>query len=217
MIKPDVGKLPKAQVDRLPLVMYIPPPPAAASSEPAPESSAAPETEPKEADIAETAPSHQYPPTPAPQKEQTQGAVVQPPKRNRFRFFKRKPKSIDEEGEVDAAAANADPEKGDSWEDQYEKGEYPFVVLEGNRAACAICLMDFEPPKRRDEAAGGEASVPTSPPAAAPSRSASGNDPEQLRLEDSGEGAQPLRLLACGHVFHVSVPNTSVIRLLTWK
>ncbi|KAH6913817.1 hypothetical protein BKA70DRAFT_1094838 [Coprinopsis sp. MPI-PUGE-AT-0042] len=188
MIKPDVGKLSKSNVDRLPLVMYIPPPPTS-SSDTTPESAAA-------------APPHQYPP--APQKEQTQAsAVAEPAKRSRrFRFFKRKPKSIDEEGEGNAGAANVDPEKGDSWEDQYEKGEHPFVVLEGNRAACAICLMDFEPPKRKDEAAGGEASVPTSPPAAAPSRSTSGLDPEQLRLEDSGEGAQPLRLLACGHVFH---------------
>jgi len=24
----------------------------------------------------------------------------------------------------------------------------------------------------------------------------------ELKLEDAGEGAQPLRLLACGHVFH---------------
>jgi hypothetical protein len=212
MIKPDVGKLSKAHVDRLPLVMYIPPPPTA-SSDPAPESSATPEAETKEADVAESAPVHQYPPAPAPQK--AQGAVVQAPKRNRFRFFKRKPKSIDEQGEGDAAIADADPEKGESWEDQYEKGEYPFVVLEGNRAACAICLMDFEPPKRKDEAAGGEASVPTSPPAAAPSRSESGLDPDQLRLEDSGEGAQPLRLLACGHVFHVSAPRTQTFRLLT--
>ena len=29
-------------------------------------------------------------------------------------------------------------------------------------------------------------------------------DAERLRLEDAGEGSQPLRLLGCGHVFHVS-------------
>jgi hypothetical protein len=27
---------------------------------------------------------------------------------------------------------------------------------------------------------------------------------DPLKLENAGEGAQPLRLLACGHVFHVS-------------
>ena len=29
------------------------------------------------------------------------------------------------------------------------------------------------------------------------------NSSDPLKLEDAGEGAQPLRLLACGHVFHV--------------
>ena len=31
---------------------------------------------------------------------------------------------------------------------------------------------------------------------------------ERLRLEDAGEGAQPLRLLPCGHVFHVSYSDS---------
>lgn len=229
-IKPDVGKLPKSTVDRLPLVMYIPPPPEAAST---PESSSTPaaaetsssvalEAEPKEADIAEEiTPSHQYPPTPAPQAHQQQQAqtptqtAAQPTKRSRrFRFFRRKRKVSDEEDEDkkgDTTADPADPEKGvggSTYEDQYEKGEHPFVILEGNRAACAICLMDFEPPKRKDEAAGGEVggAAPTDASAVAqsPEAAASGGstDPEQLRLEDSGEGAQPLRLLGCGHVFH---------------
>jgi hypothetical protein len=45
-----------------------------------------------------------------------------------------------------------------------------------------------------------QASMPLSP---------SGNTP--LRLQDAGEGAQPLRLLNCGHVFHVSRPYLRVI------
>ena len=28
---------------------------------------------------------------------------------------------------------------------------------------------------------------------------------DALKLNDAGEGAQPLRLLSCGHVFHVSI------------
>jgi len=39
-------------------------------------------------------------------------------------------------------------EQPQSWEEHWEQGDYPFVRLEGNRAACAICLMDFEEPKR---------------------------------------------------------------------
>lgn len=30
-------------------------------------------------------------------------------------------------------------------------------------------------------------------------------DDDNLRLQDAGEGVQPLRLLSCGHVFHVSL------------
>jgi hypothetical protein len=35
-----------------------------------------------------------------------------------------------------------------------------------------------------------------------------------LRLQDAGQGAQPLRLLKCGHVFHVS-PSLLVYPMLT--
>ena len=28
------------------------------------------------------------------------------------------------------------------------KGEYPFVQLENHRASCAICLLDFQEPRR---------------------------------------------------------------------
>lgn len=96
-------------------------------------------------------------------------------------------------------------------------------MLEGNRAACAICLMDFEEPNR----IGGETSSSPDLPAEAttsqdlnekshPSDTAiiaegplqaiveEGRD-DGLKLENAGEGAQPLRLLACGHVFHVSL------------
>jgi hypothetical protein len=34
---------------------------------------------------------------------------------------------------------------------------------------------------------------------------------DNLKLENAGEGAQPLRLLACGHVFHVSL--TSLLQI----
>lgn len=130
----------------------------------------------------------------------------------------------------DTAKSGTGKEKGDpnrplTWEDNWEKGEYPFVQLDSHRASCAICLLDFEEPKRA--AVGGRGSdlakatgqtqsenqttdgpgahhegegdvteqmvTPTSP-----------NSDLVLRLQDAGEGAQPLRLLKCGHVFHVS-------------
>jgi len=103
-------------------------------------------------------------------------------------------------------------------EDNWERSDYPFVALEGNRAACAICLLDFEEPKRKhplpaenetkpEEA---EEATPAEPENVAsgsnspthPTNIAEEHRPEALKLEDAGEGAQPLRLLECGHVFH---------------
>ncbi|KAG9121383.1 hypothetical protein FRC07_002679 [Ceratobasidium sp. 392] len=54
----------------------------------------------------------------------------------------------------------------------WQKTKYPFVRLEPNRAVCAICHVDFEPPKR-------------------------------VGVKDGSE-PEALRLLKCGHVFHVS-------------
>ena len=118
------------------------------------------------------------------------------------------------------AAGAKDNEEPLTWEDHWEKSEYPFVRLEENRAACAICLLDFGEPKRlfpiktektdskskqdeedyQDQAAevGGMAEAPPPAQGRVPTEGA------PLKLEDAGEEAQPLRLLECGHVFHVS-------------
>lgn len=113
-----------------------------------------------------------------------------------------------------------DPE---TWEDHWEQSEYPFVRLEGNRAACAICLMDFEEPKRlsgapKEEDMIKEEGTPTASPRTReqeveiPVERITEEERDALpRLEDTGEGPQPLRLLACGHVFHVS--SSMVLRL----
>jgi hypothetical protein len=108
----------------------------------------------------------------------------------------------------------------DEWEANWEKGEYPFVKLPNNRATCAICLVDFEAPPKKGTTvalmamkAVSESSLQS--PGASGSRH--GGKPnkkrpekrvqvENLKLEDAGEGAQPLRLLACGHAFHVGYP-----------
>lgn len=190
-LNPD--KLPKYVVDRIPLVIYIPTPP----DEPA-----------KPFAIPETA--HMYPPKPA--------APPSPPKR-RFRFLRLKKKPKDSK-EAAMAAGAKDNEEPLTWEDHWEKSEYPFVRLEENRAACAICLLDFGEPKRlfpiktektdskskqdeedyQDQAAEVGGMAEASPPA-------QGRVPTEgapLKLEDAGEETQPLRLLECGHVFHVS-------------
>ncbi|THH31778.1 hypothetical protein EUX98_g2382 [Antrodiella citrinella] len=203
-IKPEIGKLPKSVVDQIPLVLYIPAPPEDSEFNVAPKGS--PITVPQSA--------YTYPP-----KSPTISASA--PRRKRFAFLRRKDKgkSKDEKGTSkrkgdSKGKGGVDQEK--TWEDHWEAGEYPFVRLEGNRAACAICLMDFEEPKKVEGAVVDpetqEAESPVTKEAEVSRDDATveevqvdeitREDRERLQLEDAGEGAQPLRLLACGHVFH---------------
>lgn len=207
MIKPDIGKLPKSLVDRIPLVMYIPPPPTNSPAK-------SPDPESKNSNAVENplgsslSAEHEYPPQ---QPElSTQPA---PAKKSRFRFFKRKvtkdSKDSTEGGGSGGSGQQPNSPSGEKeqevWEGQYERSEYPFVVLEGNRASCAICLMDFEEPKRKLAAHASSSSSRPTPGEASSSSSPISNQEDsqgELKLTDAGDGAQPLRLLACGHVFH---------------
>lgn len=208
MIKPEIAGLPKAVVDRIPLVMYIPPPPEGETNE-------------------EQGVLHVYPPKNA--------VESQPPQQKRFKLLRKfrpsqlakaEKATIDEKSNGSTPQDDVDDNEPISWEDNWERNDYPFVALDGNRAVCAICLLDFEEPKRKhphplpaenqtkaednqnvvlpgqDNVASGTiitlpAQIPSAP-------DDSRRDP--LKLEDAGEGPQPLRLLACGHVFHVSIP-----------
>ena len=100
-------------------------------------------------------------------------------------------------------------EEDEEWENNWEKSEFPFIRLEGNRAACAICLMDFaEPPKRKNAEATDSSSHP--PPAAAVGQPNSEPNPGKTESVNEGEAElEPLRLLECGHVFHVRDISTS--------
>ncbi|QRW24991.1 hypothetical protein RhiXN_06940 [Rhizoctonia solani] len=110
-------------------------------------------TEPTEPTAPE--PAHVYPPA-------TSVPTTPTAPKRRFFFLKKKPKKSN----TDQSKNQPDDVEAAEW----EKNEYPFVKLEANRAACAICLTDFEPPRRVGE--------------------------------DGESAAEPLRLLACGHVFH---------------
>jgi len=196
---PDIGQVPRAIVDKLPLVLYIPPPPDQPSK---------PVTFPSEL--------HTYPPK-------------SPTSRRRLRFlpFRRRAASSSDTGKGGTGKEKKDSNRPPSWEDNWEKGEYPFVQLDSHRASCAICLLDFEEPKRVGVGAqesddtrtvpaqtDGEEGQATNEPEAeqepegdvteqtAVSSSPSPNGDLALRLQDAGQGAQPLRLLKCGHVFH---------------
>ncbi|KAG8714940.1 hypothetical protein FRC08_011221 [Ceratobasidium sp. 394] len=178
-INPDVPKMPRALVDRIPLVMYIPVPVREEPKEP-----------PAPADGIQV--EHIYPPAPLavppPAKVKLDSAVPPPAQapprtRRRFFFFRRKKARavVTKEGETAKGVEEVDLEAG------WEKNEYPFVKLEANRAACAICLMDFEPPKR----------------VGAKGKGKDDGEEEKAETKQDGTGeAEPLRLLACGHVFH---------------
>jgi len=204
MIKPEIGKLPKSVVDCIPLVIYIPPPPDGLFKD----------------TLAVPEPAHAYPPK--------SPALSVPESRKRFRFIRKlsshaKNKSSAHPGAAEDVEKAAEPQ---TWEEHWEKGEYPFVVLQGNRAACAICLMDFEEPKRMSRTttttmASASLGVDSNSEsentcALEPVISVTQHDDggDELKLADAGEGVQPLRLLECGHVFHVrndfSSPHVSV-------
>ena len=188
MIKPEIGKLSKAVVDNIPLVIYIP----------APQEEGAKETT---LQIP-----HVYPP-----KQQIER------RRIRFRFLRDffKPKSTKPVAANKQLEGKLNSLEPDSWVDNWEQGEYPFVTLEGNRAACAICLQDYEEPKRKvadNQAANEKKGKPSPDSGEDSSLSMNAQGPTNvaedasdiLKLADAGEAVQPLRLLDCGHVFHVS-------------
>ncbi|KAF9028995.1 hypothetical protein BDZ89DRAFT_1065706 [Hymenopellis radicata] len=171
MIKPEIGKLSKAVVERIPLVMYIPPPP---------DPSAYPASPIK---IPEAI--YKYPP-----KSPTLSNV--PPK-NRFRWFKKRKAAPSSPKSKDPTEGGKAPEKSGephTWEEHWEDEGYPFVVLEGNRAACAICLMDFEEPNK---AGGSKQKAEEETPEAVKVQGTSGDVTEEERQK---------KLLECGHVFH---------------
>jgi len=128
MISPEIGKLSRTVVERIPLVMYIPPPPTG--------------LDPMELTKPEAV--YSYPP---------QQPLGKAPPKPRFRFFRRLSRERKAEA-PDSSNQKQDSESGPrkglgDWEDNWEQNELPFVILEDNRAACAICLNDFEAPRRK--------------------------------------------------------------------
>ena len=194
-----MGKLPKDIVDQIPLVLYIPPPP----EDPA-EGKGSKVSSP----ITIPASVYSYPP---------KKPATPPVKKRRFAFLRRSTKAKESDAEKPASSENEKGKKQKiitepkTWEDHWVPGDYPFVRLEGNRAACAICLMDFEEPEKAQIGAAAE-DEPKSAAAASEGDvqevqvdEITQADSDRLQLQDAGEGAQPLRLLPCRHVFHVSL------------
>jgi hypothetical protein len=158
----------------------------------------------------------------------------EPRRRHRFAIFRRSKKTKESDLEAGTPQAGRNGFTGvigrrlpkrqtteDEWEASWEKGEYPFVKLPNNRATCAICLVDFEAPPKKATATvsmtvGAVSESPLQSSGASGSKHGGKQNKkrhekrvqvENLKLEDAGEGAQPLRLLACGHAFHVGPSN----------
>lgn len=182
-------------VDMIPLVYYIPPPPDVPTTE---------------IQIPETV--YSYPPKPPVKADK-------PPKKL-FRFIKFKKSSNSEKKSADTAGSNAGSKRllaaeSGSWEDTWDTEGYPSVILGENRAACAICLLDFEEPKRLHPGPEAKAKAPEVTSQAVEVISEEARENDELRLTDAGEGAQPLRLLRCSHVFHVGVFSSYLLCILT--
>ncbi|KAI0775758.1 hypothetical protein BD413DRAFT_611236 [Trametes elegans] len=235
-IKPDIGKLPKSILEQIPLVLYIPTPP----DEPA--------KDPSGLNVPPAA--HAYPPATDPNPSASASAAepgsTAPAKRRRFAFFRAKstkkpPRSSSQQDGLDKTGRGAKTGKKGAvevdeedvpWDEMWEKSEYPFVRLEGNRAVCAICLTDFEEPRRvrgpgaspekdknadeseskavqtgegkksEDEGAGSSEGGGAGETEEIQVEEVTEEERDALKLDDAGEGPQPLRLLMCGHAFH---------------
>lgn len=158
-------------------------------------------------------------PKPSPPTEIPSSSTVSRPN-PRFRFFRRKqrrdakpssPQAVTEKGEGDAEGEDQDDEEDilASWDAQYEKSSLPFVRLENNRAACAICLMDFdEPPKRKVK---GHAKSKSKDKAGVKGKPATTPEIVEEVPVAPTDPPEPLRLLECGHVFHVRLPLLFVL------
>ncbi|KAI0695841.1 hypothetical protein C8T65DRAFT_664488 [Cerioporus squamosus] len=212
--RPTIDKLSRAQVDRIPLVVYIPPPPGDAPTSPTSPITPLP--------LALSNPALSSHPAPA-----------TPTKRRRFVFFRpalkrRKTDNTDLERGADDLPVSPAPD-ADEWDQMFGPAPYPFVRLPENRATCGICLAEFEAPRRlngRDRDKDRD-DHPTENPdgdeahelAAVPrlEQGSGGAQITEVRVEsprpvdagalqladsDNGDAPEPLRLLSCGHVYH---------------
>ena len=233
--RPTINKLSRAEVDRIPLVLYIPPPPGEDPTSPTspltplPRALSHPPVSPRPVPANASAPS----------------------KKRRFVFFhptlKRRKTDANgqdlEHGWAPDSLPMSPTNDMDDWDQTFGPAPYPFVRLPENRATCGICLIEFEAPRRlngRDKDAhptsgsgSGEAEdeahelndIPHLGSQQQQQHEDGGvsHDSAQItevRVEsprpadagalqfadsDNSDAPEPLRLLSCGHVYHVSV------------
>ncbi|KAI0658838.1 hypothetical protein C8Q70DRAFT_990855 [Cubamyces menziesii] len=202
--QPAIGKLSQSEVDRIPLVLYIPPPPGDDGTSPI---SPPPPTHSLVSSLPKMT-SHPY-----------------KPKKKRFIMFKPKHQQEEEHASLQASALNifGPLTNSDPWEAMWEPAPYPLVRLPENKATCTICLCEFEAPRKlgaKLPAEGdGEAHEMTAvlPHSPSPDAAQTGQNIEEVEVEaphpadagtveradaEGGDAPQPLRLLGCGHAYH---------------
>ncbi|KAI0823528.1 hypothetical protein BC628DRAFT_514898 [Trametes gibbosa] len=212
--RPTIGKLSQVEVDRIPLVLYIPPPPVKDVDRP-PSPTVAPTTS--------------YPPI------QLKLNPVAPTKKKRFIFLSprlmrhsRRERSMEddlEHGVVEHSMGAINTlAMINSWDAMWAPAPYPLVRLPENKATCMICLCEFEEPRK----VGGQPTTTGTETGeeehemqtVAPLSPVAGHQPgsvEEVQVEDprpadarsvemvgeeSADALQPLRLLSCGHAYH---------------
>ncbi|KAG8901750.1 hypothetical protein FRB99_005119 [Tulasnella sp. 403] len=200
-IHAEIPKMDKRLLEFIPLKIYIP-----SKEEPA-EDAALNATNGTSVNLT-------YPPI-SPTKIADSSAVTStaPPTSNRHdgffgALFHRLRPSKALRGPLQAKLSSVEPEN--AYEAQFESGPYPFIQLEKNRATCYICLSDFVPPRRRvekDKQPPPEDIGPTlQGDSKTPGQGGKGGAGEvgaATGVEHPGVPGEPLRVLSCGHVFHV--------------
>ena len=185
MIKPDIGKLPKAIVDRIPLVYYIPPPPSDNLA-------------------SETVTSHFYPPKPP--KRRMLFALLH----SKFRGTKLEPS----DKPTQDLNENKSNFWADNWEQgQYpfvtlEGTRATCAICLNDFEAPPRRKVTNSHFYQKSQAEEPTTQMSTSNSADIAQETNIG--PSTLKLQDAGAGPQPLRLLSCAHAFHVSVVSLCV-------
>ncbi|KAI0647594.1 hypothetical protein C8Q79DRAFT_960311 [Trametes meyenii] len=203
--QPSIGKLSQAEVDRIPLVLYIPPPPTDDPTSPIshiPRTSSVPPSLPKP-------PPHAH------------------IKKKRFIPFRPKKDEVPEADFMDpylglGINSLSHQDEADPWDAMWAPSPYPLVRLPENKATCTICLCDFEEPRKLGQqqpaaTEAGETHEMAALPPLSPGVGAAAGNIEEVQVEppratdtptvqkaddEDGEAPQPLRLLQCGHAYH---------------
>ncbi|KAG8921454.1 hypothetical protein FRC01_000246 [Tulasnella sp. 417] len=230
IVRPEIPSMDQNLIDKIPLVVFVPPPEPETKPEDKPGGASEPREPPRKEPetLADGAGSGEA--SAAKKTHGTSSTTASRPARSRFAWFRKgggKSKPADLTMWSDATLIS----EGDS---RFEKSEHPFVVLESNRALCSICLGEFVEPKRKEGVPPAPPRPKTPEPVAAPvegqsstpqvedgdeiERGSTNDDVTQPKgkepiregpaeaapevEEDLGTPGEPLRLLACGHVFH---------------